>query len=332
MQAQPSPGARVQVVQAPHLAPQAIAPGATLVPVQSAASAQAPAPEAGHANTVEPQPAVPAPVADPEMPTSVGRATDRPEVVVAAPMRNAVPAWIDARTARGDASADPAVQARRILADTLPRIAAQARADATQVLWIAAIAEYPGQDRAVVDAASMPWRSEQAYLPASSAFGQARRFHEDARTALASGREQEALDLELRAFAADPRDPDIASSLARLYLERSPAQAETARQLALHALASSGPRRAGRLDDWNTLAIASALTGHDIDAARAFLVELAISDSAERSCANAVHAFAAYGEPLRAPAEAVLYRVQRHGRVTSPACAGRLYRTVARAP
>ena len=77
----------------------------------------------------------------------------------------------------------------------------------------------------------------------------------------------EAFDLQLKAFGADPRDPEIAGNLAFLYLKVNPVQPEAARLLALHAIAVRGTRfRTGRLEDWNTYAIASALTGRDADA------------------------------------------------------------------
>lgn len=67
------------------------------------------------------------------------------------------------------------------------------------------------------------------------------------------------MNIAMRAFGANPRDPDIAVYLAYLYLRTVPAQAETARQLAMHAITVSGSQRAARPDDWDTLAVANAL-------------------------------------------------------------------------
>jgi hypothetical protein len=228
---------------------------------------------------------------------------------------------------------DLGIQARRMLADAVPRIAAQANADAYPVLWAGAMAASAAQDRAVVDAAYVPWRSERAYPVIGGDAARARQLHDQARQAYSAGRDADALDLALRSFAANPRDPDTAGFLAFLHLTLRPSQPETARQLALHALAFSGARRSLRLDDWRTLAVASALSGREVDASRAFLVELALSDDADRSCRSALAAYATFGERLRVPVEAVLRRAHAQGRdYDAAACAAPSYRTVARWP
>jgi serine/threonine protein kinase len=204
---------------------------------------------------------------------------------------------------------DLSLQAKRMLAEAVPRVAAQARADASQVLWMAAAADHPLQQRYLIDASRARWRSEQAYPPALDG-GRARHLHDAAAQVYASGRKVDALDLEQRAFAVDPRDPDIAGFLAFLYLHQSPPQPEAARQLALHALAFSGIRRSIRFEDWNTFAVASALTGRDADAAQAFLVELTLSGDAERTCRAALHAYSVFGERLRGPVDTLLYRIR----------------------
>jgi serine/threonine protein phosphatase PrpC len=224
-------------------------------------------------------------------------------------------------------------QARHLLADAVPRVASQAGADAYPILWSAAMADSGAQERAVMEATYTPWRSERAYAPAPAVEGRARLLHEQARAAYASGRDTQAYELALRGFAANPRDPDLAGLLAYLHLKLRPEQAETARQLALHALAFSGTRRGARLDDWATLAIASALAGRDVDATRAFMVGLALSDDAERSCRVALQAYAEYGARLRVPVENLLRRVHAQGRdYGAPACARGAARTLARAP
>ncbi|HSV20035.1 MAG TPA: hypothetical protein VLR71_16595 [Casimicrobiaceae bacterium] len=234
-----------------------------------------------------------------------------------------------ARTAEDDLG----VQARRMLRDSVPRVAAQASADVYRVLWAAAAADSAAGQRSVVDASYVPWRSERAYPVTTGSDERARRLHEDAKRAYAAGRDAEALDLLLRGLAVNPRDPDVAGFLAFLHLRMHPGQPETARQLALHALAFSGARRSLRLDDWHTLAVASALSGRDDDATRALLVELALSDDAERICRAAQQSYATYGERLRNPVEALMRRVQSQGRDQwAPACTWPGYRTMARAP
>ena len=110
--------------------------------------------------------------------------------------------------------------------------------------------------------------------------------------------------------------------LPSLHLSVRPPQPETARQLALHALAFSGSRRSARADDWDTLAIASALTGREVDATRALLVELAVTPDLHRSCDTVQRAYATFGERLRVPIQAMLARMRTQRRDNeSPACA-----------
>ena len=111
----------------------------------------------------------------------------------------------------------------------------------------------------------------------------------------------------MRAFGADPLDPEVAGNLAFLLLRQRPSQPEAARRLALHALTLHGSRfPQGRVEDWATLAIASALAGRERDASNAFLVSLALAPDLERHCRAALDAFAIYGERLRVPVETML--------------------------
>jgi hypothetical protein len=213
-------------------------------------------------------------------------------------------------------------QGRRMLFDSVPRVAAQARADATTVLYMAAVADHPAQSAGVVNAALGPWSTEQLYFPGPRDPVRARRLYEEAKGMWASGRTSDALDVGVRAFASDPRDPTIAGFLAVVHLSVRPPQPETARQLALQALAFSGSRRSTRADDWETLAIASALTGRESDATRALLVELAVTPDLHRSCDTVQRAYATFGERLRVPVQAMLARIRAHRRdYESPACA-----------
>ena len=96
---------------------------------------------------------------------------------------------------------------------------------------------------------------------------------------------------------------------------RRPSQPEAARRLALHALTLHDWKYpSGRIEDWNTFAIASALTGHERDARNAWLVALALAGGSERQCRAAIDAYALYGESLRSPVEAMLYRANAAGR------------------
>jgi len=176
----------------------------------------------------------------------------------------------------------------------------------------------------VVDAARAVWvRDDAAALSQGIEAGEARRLNEEAVQAYWSRRNvSEAFDLQLKAFGANPRDPEIAGNLAFLHLKVRPSQPETARQLALHAIAVRGSRfRTGRLEDWNTYAVASALTGRDADARNALFVTVALARNVESNCRAALSAIANYGERLRGPVEAMLYRIHAQGRAyESPYC------------
>ena len=220
---------------------------------------------------------------------------------------------------------DFAIQARRNLAQTVPRMAVQMQAEIARVLWAAANAHDPRLEREVVDYAQAIWVRDgatgyaQVVEPAA-----ARRLNDEAMQAYRMRRNvAEAFDLSLKAFGANPNDPEIAGNLAFLHLRLSPAQPETARQLALHAIAVRGSRfRTGRLEDWNTYALASALTGRDADARNAMYVTVALAGSVERNCKAGQSAIANYGERLREPVEAMLYRIYTQGRAyESPYCA-----------
>ncbi|TMH07793.1 MAG: hypothetical protein E6H67_02770 [Betaproteobacteria bacterium] len=207
-----------------------------------------------------------------------------------------------------------------MVADTVPSIAARAQPDVSRVLGLAATANHQSQQQAVVDAARARWSAETAWTPATDIDPiRARRLHDDARQAFASGRMTDAVDIESRAFAANPRDPDIASYLAFLHIRMHPVQPETARQLALYTIFVSGSRRSVRSGDWGTLAIASALAGRDIEATHAFFVEVALTSNLDRTCQSALSAYASFGERLRVPVQAMLDRIDSNGRV-SPYC------------
>jgi hypothetical protein len=219
---------------------------------------------------------------------------------------------------------DVPVTDRGLIAERVRRLAAAAYVDARPALRIASMAYAPSADRALVDAVRAAWPSETAVGPAATfATERARRLHDAARRAFADGtRVEDVIDMETDAFAGNPRDADIAGFLAFLHLQTRPMRPDTARELALHAIAASGARRTARVDDWNTFAIASALSGRQSDATAAFLVEAALTSDLDRSCRAARRAYERFGEPLRPSVQAMLYRVQADPRARRyPACA-----------
>jgi len=262
-----------------------------------------------------------APVILPASPTIVAaRAGDAPLAIAPAPGSTPVEGVDAEMRADGVAQDVLAMQARRMLAEVVPRVATQAQPDVARVLGLAANATYRSQQQLLVEAANANWTSDMVSIPASDIEPiHARRLHEDARRSFASGRLTEAINTQLRAFAANPRDPDIAAYLAWLHLRTNPVQPEVARQLAVYALYVSGARRSARFGDWDILAITSALTGRDNDATRAFFVEVALTSNLDRTCQSALGAYATYGERLRVPVEAMLNRVDASGRI-SPYC------------
>jgi hypothetical protein len=215
-------------------------------------------------------------------------------------------------------------QARRMLASVVPRTSAHSHAQIARVLWAAANAHHPAQERAVIDVAmSAGIAADGSFVAREIAPREARRLHEEARQAYWSRRHlPEAFDLELKAFGANSNDPEIAGNLAFLHLKVHPMQPERSRQLALHAI---GMRNAqyptGRADDWMTFAIASALTGRQMDARHAFYATLALTRNLDRTCRIALGALATYGERMREPVEALLNRLHAQGRADdSPYC------------
>jgi predicted Zn-dependent protease len=121
----------------------------------------------------------------------------------------------------------------------------------------------------------------------------------------------EAIDLQTRAFGANPFDSEAAGNLAFLLLKQRPPDAETARRLAVHALTLNDARYPrGRTEDWSTLAIASALTGHDIDARNAWFVALALTSDLQRLCNAAASAETGHGDRLHPSVQALLQRVR----------------------
>ena len=207
-----------------------------------------------------------------------------------------------------EAPVDLVGRANELMTRDVPRLAQQAERAVARVLYAAARSERLLEDEGVrADALAIARNADpldgMTLLPRD-----AQQLNEAARTEYAKrGSTPEALMLQVRAFGANPLDAEIAGNLAFLLLRQKPAQAEAARQLALHALTLRSSRRPeGRIEDWATLAIASALSGRERDARNALLVTLALAPDLERECRAALDVVALYGERLRGPVEAML--------------------------
>ncbi len=208
-----------------------------------------------------------------------------------------------------------------LLAMQIPRIAQRAERMVLRVLFAAARADEDGRDDDAVrrEAGSIRLAPDDPQLVEGNAASEARGLNEAARVALRRGDLREAVALQTRAFGANPVDAEVVGGLAFMRLRQAPAQAEAARRLALHALTLHDWKHpAGRIEDWHTFAIASALSGHDRDARNAWLVALALGTDTERECRAGMDAYALYGEPLRTPVEAMLYRANAAARSPHP--------------
>jgi hypothetical protein len=72
-----------------------------------------------------------------------------------------------------------------VIADEVPRLAAQAQPDVSRVLALAATATYGSQQQAIVDAVYAKWSSESARIPPTDIDPvRARRLHDEARRRL----------------------------------------------------------------------------------------------------------------------------------------------------
>jgi len=242
---------------------------------------------------------------------SAERARVAPPIFVPSP-----PVLVPGPEARVAALPDFAARASEIMANQLPRIAQRAERSVMKVLFTAARSDAGASDDEIRQAASAMRRApDDALADLALAAGDARQLNDAARVAFyRRGSAREAADLQLRAFGANPTDPEVVGNLAFLRLKQ-PAQAESARQLALHALTLPDARFPhGRLEDWTTFAIASALAGRERDARNAWWVTAALAPSLQRQCRAATDAFALYGERLRPSVESMLQRLHASGR------------------
>ncbi len=286
------------------------APPVKAAPATNPALASAPpfGPAAG--TVAQPTPA-PAPVAAPTSPPpSVTLASVIPSPTVSAPPvadEVAATRWPD----------DFSDRSYELITSHVPRIAQHAERQVLRVLHLAAQADMSGREDDIRSAArSSRVNTDDALSSIRVAPYEARRLNEAASAAFWSERNvRRALTLQARAFGANPLDREVAGNFAFYLLKQRPAQAELARQLALHALTLNDPQLPGsRVDDWTTFAIASALAGRQRDAVNAMYVTLALSDNLDRPCRSALAAYASHGERMRAPTEAMLYRIREWGR------------------
>ena len=221
---------------------------------------------------------------------------------------------------------DYAALGRQTLQAAVPRIAARAEPQVARVLAMAANAYTLLEERAVAEASRGARVPDVDLLPLQrpTFAAEARRSSDEARTALRLRHDvREAIELQLRAFGANPRDPEVTGNLASLYLKTIPAQPEMARQLALVALTARAPQyHSARMEDWHTFAIASALTGREADARNALYVTLTLTADVDTRCVATLNAVATYGERMRKPVEAMFYRLHSQGRaIGSQPCA-----------
>ena len=225
----------------------------------------------------------------------------------------AEPERIVAESAPPIPAVDLAAVAAQVIGQRLPGIAEGAEQRLAPVLATAGRTGAFRPAREVRAAA----RAARAALPAASLpvtvdSRQARSLNEAARVAQArpdgvAG----ALRLQTLAFGADPFDPEVVGNLAYLHLRETPPQPERARQLALHALTLKDNRfPSGRIQDWTSFAIASALAGREADARSAWAVTLALADDLQRHCDAVVRAQAVYGDALRPSVQALLERAR----------------------
>jgi hypothetical protein len=297
------PASAPEASPAPPLTPRVVA----RAPQRPRATApqRKPQPERRIVRTPEPKPAKVAKAA----PARIGALEPAP-AVVSAPAPSSPPATPPPDEPVVPTPRDLIAHANEVIASDLPRIAQRAERLVLRVLF-AATRDEQGDD---VRHAARAIRLAPAEPLTATSVQEARQLNEAAQQAyFRRGDVQQAVHLMTRAFGANPLDAEVAGNLAFLRLRQQ--QPEAARQLALHALTTPHPRYPyGRIEDWNTFAIASALTGRERDARNAWFVSLALASDVDRQCRTAVNAYARHGDRLRAPVEAMLRRVNDSGR------------------
>ena len=153
----------------------------------------------------------------------------------------------------------------------------------------------------------------------------ARRLNDEAMQAYRVRRNvAEAFDLSLKAFGANPGDPEIAGNLAFLHLQAQPSRNRKRRGSSPCTRSRSGARDSARDGSRTGTRTRSRArwTGRDADARNAMYVTVALAGSVDRNCKAGLIAIAHYGDRVREPVEAMLYRIYTQGRaIESPYCA-----------
>ncbi len=219
---------------------------------------------------------------------------------------------------------DIAVQAGAISID---KVYAANLATVTETLAVAST----GQSTAIVASARAACRSFDLAATISSSSRDrktARPVNDEAKVMFSSigadqdpTRYQQVVEVQRRAFAADPGDIEIAGDLA-IYLLRA-GDPDSAYKYAIYAMSlPRSPKSPGRTTDWSTIAAALASRGDQERAASALFVTLAISKDISKRCATAVRATRlVYGPVLRQATEAMFQRVNERQLSDAPECA-----------
>ena len=208
----------------------------------------------------------------------------------------------------------------------MPSRASQRRPSTTSALCCGRRASpHPMQAETIAEFAHAKWVSEDEWISASDLSpSYARILHSDARQALASGRgRRSAANIELRAFGANPHDPEIAAYLAYLYLRADPVQPETARRARAACNRRQRPATFHARRDWGVLAVASALTGREADATRALPRRGRTDQRSDATCRAALSAYSVLRRAASAHrSQAMLSRVHALGGAYAyPSCA-----------
>ncbi|MEO6364341.1 MAG: hypothetical protein ABIO71_14015, partial [Caldimonas sp.] len=305
-------GSTLAKAPTPDLAPESrLAPAPTALPASAAATAQAPSasatasvrpepgvdPDAGSEKTKLSQPGpLPVETVIPPPPQPASSAPDLP-----------APALVPAPV-----SGDFDRVAARLMQGPIQRAASDAERRLAPVLETAKQGDGRWSSQVRAEARAARQASATPALAADVGSPQARRLNEAARVAYWQRNDvPEAVRLQTSAFGANPLDTEVVGNLAFLRLREETPDAEAARLLALHALTLKDSRfPAGRIQDWTTLAIASALTGREVDARNAWFVSIAVSNDLQSHCKAAKRASLIYGEALRSSVQAMLERAR----------------------
>jgi hypothetical protein len=218
---------------------------------------------------------------------------------------------------------DFAQQGRRALAQSVPRTAVQTQAEIAPVLWAASKAQDQRAEREVVDSA-------QAVRDGTTAYSQA----VDAATSPTTQRRGHAgvlgspqYPLRLRTVAQGlRRQSQRSGSRGKPGVPPSQGQPRAAGDGAATRLARDRrPRHAvplGAPEDWNTYALASALTGRDADARNANVRHPCACRKRRAQLQGRAERDRQLRRARREPVEAMLYRIYTQGRAyESPYCA-----------